>query len=330
VIAATLLVPAWWPALLALPLLAWCVQRGERARAARRAQQFGRRQGALFGEPVHGTLRAGCAWLATALVVLALLRPVWGEAPGEPAGPDVVVCLDVSRSMLARDVQPDRLAAAQREIAALAGGPGGGRLGLVGFAGNAWLVAPLSTDRASVAAIAATLDPTAARRGGTDPGAAIDAAAAALQRAGSVAGSIVVLTDGEDFAGRGAEAAQRARDAGLAVHCVGFGSESGSKIVVDSAAGETFLRDGAGREVISAVDRASLTALAAAGGGRFVAEGRGALLALHETALRPRAVAAALADPRVEPAHRFQWPLLAALLVWMLRSVMPERRRGPR
>jgi Ca-activated chloride channel family protein len=330
VIAATLLAPWWWPALAVLPLLAFVVQRGESARALRRERQFGRRHEALLGAPVHGALRMACAWLATALVLVALLRPVWGEAPGEPAGPDVVVCLDVSRSMLARDVPPNRLGAAQRELEALAGAPGGGRLGLVAFAGEARLVAPLSADFASVAAIGATLDPSFARVGGSDLGAAIDVAAAALQRAGSAMGSIVVLTDGEDFAQRGRDAAQRARTAGLVVHCAGFGSASGSKIVVDSAAGETFLRDGAGHEVVSALDRDSLAAVAAAGGGTFVADGRGALLTLHETELRPRALAAALADPRLEPAHRFQWPLLAALLVWMLRSVMPERRRGAR
>ena len=326
-IAIAFLPPAWWPALLTLPLLAWVVQREQRARAQRREIVLGRRERALLGEPVHGALRTGCGWLLAALFALALLRPVWGEAPSEPPGPDVVVCLDVSRSMLARDLAPDRLSAAQREIEALAGLAGGGRLGLVVFAGSATLAAPLSADLASVAAIGSAIDPSVASRPGTNLGAAIEVAVAALQRSRSACGSIVVLTDGEDFGGRGQQAAQQAWQSGLVVHCVGFGSASGSKIVVDSPSGETFLRDAAGREVVSAADRASLEAVATAGGGTFVAEGPGALVDLHRTALRPRALAAAMADPTFAPAHRFQWPLLAALLVWMLRSAMQERRR---
>jgi len=326
VIALAFVLPWWWPALCLLPLLAWAAWRGERRRAARRALLIGRRQHALLGVPVHGALRLLCGWLAVGLVGFALLRPVWGEGPGEPAGPDVLVCLDVSRSMRARDVVPDRLGAAQQEIEALAG-VRDARLGLVVFAGTAELAVPLCRDLGSVAAIGATMDPSVAKAGGSDLGAAIEVAVGALQRSGSVAGSIVVLTDGEDFAGRGEQAAARAHEQGFVVYCLGFGSVSGSKIVVDGAAGETFLRDAAGREVLSAMDPVSLGAVAAAGGGTFVAEGNGALLPLYESALRPRALAAVLVDPRVEPAHRFQWPLLVALLVWMLRSVMQERRR---
>ncbi len=323
------LVPWWWPALLLLPLLLWAASRGERRADALRRAALGRRETALLGAPAGTRWRTFGAVAAAGLVALALLRPVWGEVAGAPARADVVLCLDVSRSMRARDVVPDRLQAAQREIETLAAAGGAGRLGLVVFAGSAALAVPLAGDLASVAAIAATMDPSAAARGGTDLGAAIDVAAQALQRGGAVAGCIVVLTDGEDFAARGQQAARRAAALGFPVHCLGFGTATGSKIVVEGAGGEAFLRDQSGREVVSALDPASLQAVAAAGDGTYAPGASGSLLRLHEASLNPRARSLAAADPAREPAHRFQWPLLLALLAWMLPGTLP-RRRGTR
>jgi len=324
------LVPAFWPAVLLLPLLLAAGLAAARARARRSARTWGRRETELLGREVFRRARRTCVALAVLLAGTALLRPVWGDAPGEPPGPDVVVCLDVSRSMLARDAAPTRLQAAQQAVRELAATARGARLGLVAYAGSAQLAAPLSADVESVAAIAAVLEPGAVARGGSDLGAALDLAVAALRRAGSRAGSILVLGDGEDFAGGGRAAAERARAAGAVVHCLGFGAATGSKIVVDTADGEVFLRDGDGQEVVTALDAAALREIAAAGGGRGGAWTDGAIAALHEAALLPRARAAALADPRHVPAHRFQWPLLAAVLLWLLACLLPERRRGGR
>lgn len=317
-----------WPWLvLLLPLVGWVGVWVERRRQRRRAALWGRREAALLGSPVHHQGRLVCGVAALSFVGLALLQPVWGEAPGEPAGPEVVICLDVSRSMLARDVLPSRLVAAQREVETAAEHAFGARFGLVVFAGSAQLAVPLTADLGSVATIAAAMDPSVVARGGTDLGAAIEVATAALQRGGSRAGCIVVLTDGEDFAGLGRAAAARAAVAGFVVHCLGFGSVQGSKVVVDTPAGEVFLRDAGGQDVVSALDAPSLGRVAAAGGGRFTTAVAGGLADLYATALLPRGLAAAIADPQREQAHRFQWPLLAALLAWMLRSVIPERRR---
>ncbi len=320
--------PANWPLVLLLPILAVWLIADERRWLVRQERWLGRRTVALLGRPVAPRWRGALWCLAAICLGLALLQPLAGRAPGQPAQPDVVLCLDLSRSMSARDVRPDRLGAAMADIAAFAAAAPGARAGLVGFAGSAELVAPLTADLHAVARLAASLDPSRPLRGGTDLGPAVDTALAALRRAGAAAPAIVLLTDGEDFGAGAAAAVERARAAGVAVACVAYGSESGSKIVVPGDDGEVYLRDERGEEVVTAPDRAGLAALAALGGGRLVVgDGAGALVRLHEQVLLPHARRAAHRDPTREPPHVFQWPLLAGIVLVMLVLALPERRR---
>jgi hypothetical protein len=218
VIALLFALPWWWPAVLVLPVLAWWATRQETRQAARTQVVFGRREVALLGARCWQRTKRVCGVLSGLFCGLALLCPIWGDGPGEPAGPDVVLCLDVSRSMRARDLEPDRLGTAQREIVALTQQAFGARLGLVVFAGTAQLAVPLTADLESVAVLAVAMDPSSVARGGSDLGAAIDTASAALERSHAVAGSMVVLTDGEDFSGAARAAAERARARGVIVH----------------------------------------------------------------------------------------------------------------
>ena len=319
------LLPAYWPALLLVPALvalAWWVDaRGERRRRA----LLGQRLEPAAGSPAWPSVRRAADGGAVLAVAVALLQPVGAGGDGA-GGADVVLCVDASWSMAARDEVPTRLRAVQREIEALATGLGPSRLGLVVFAGDARLVAPLTADATAVAALAGALGPGAHGRGGSDPGAAIDAAATLLARAGH-AGAIVVLGDGEDFAGGGVAAAARAAAAGATVHAIGCGSEAGSKIVVDDGGRETFLRGGDGADVVTRLDRGALEALVAAGNGTVRAIAPGALAALHGEVLLPAARAAALRAGRVDRVPLLHLPLLAAFVLWMLRWCLPERRR---
>jgi Ca-activated chloride channel family protein len=320
--------PWWWPVAAVLPLLAWWLARRARAHERHLRAVLGPRCTALVGRPAAPRRRAALWSLVVLGAALALLQPVHGVAEGEPAGPDAFVCLDLSWSMAARDAAPSRLEAAQRCVHELAAELGGGRLGLCVFAGAAELRAPLSSDPVAVAQLASALGCGDVARGGTDPGAAIDLAQAALLRAGATAGTILVLSDGEDSRGGGAAAAGRAAVAGYRVHGIGFGSETGSKIVVATERGEQFLRDAAGTDVVSMFERAELAALAEAGGGQLVAgETPGAMAVLVRDHLAPRAAQASRRDPRVVPAQQFGWPLSLVVLCWMLLWCLPERRR---
>lgn len=317
--------PQAWPLLLLVPLLvaalALLAQRHERWLQA----ELGPRGIALVGRARRPWLKWCGACSCSLLLVVALLRPVGVGSEGED-GADVVLVVDVSWSMAARDLVPSRLAACQRAIEVLAAAAPTSRLSLVAFAGDASLRVPLTSDGAALVAMANELLPGVLGRPGTDPGAAIDLAATQLSRAGRP-GAIFVCSDGEDFVGDGAMAAARASAAGHVVHGFGCGDPGGSKIPVDLGDRETFLRDADGRDIVSARLDGPLAAMAAAGGGFYTELGPDALRGVHDRHVLPAARAAAVRAGRLQPLPLQQWPLLAALLLWMLFSCQRERVR---
>ncbi|MEC8252154.1 MAG: VWA domain-containing protein [Planctomycetota bacterium] len=167
--------PPWWPWLAAVPILCLMAALRRRRAAAAIRRDFGRRASALLGRPAWGRARGAAAAAALGLFVLAMLRPV---SPGRDAqlAPDVVLCVDVSRSMGAGDVAPTRFEAVRSHARALLEDAVGSRFALVAFAGDAQVVAPLTADRGAVSWLLAELEPGVARRGGTDLGAAVQAA----------------------------------------------------------------------------------------------------------------------------------------------------------
>ena len=315
--------PEALPIVAAAPLLALLVWGLERARRRRLAHSVGRRAPAL----ARGRSRGH--WLFTAALVLALvavLQPAWGEGARrlDARGVDILVCLDVSRSMLARDVSPNRLLHARREIAALADRAGGDRLGLVVFAGEARLSVPLTRDMNSLKELLALADPLSVDRGGTDLGAALLTALDGLKGATGESETVLLLTDGEDHNGRGLRAAEACRDKGITVHCIGVGSARGAKIPVQGEAGEVFLRDRAGADVVSALKPATLRPIAEATGGAYT---DGSLVALYEERILPMAGKSFLTREKHERENRYQWPLLAALFLWILELWLGSRKR---
>ena len=322
-------------ALLPMAVLLWAVLVGcDRARGVRRARLLGVRAPFLAADLSSGRRRAlrTLAVIGAAAVILAVAGPRWGDDAErfDRRGVDLVVCLDVSRSMLARDADPDRLSAARREIRAFAERTQGDRFALVVFAGEARLAVPLTHDVATFLALVDRADPLAVTRGGTDLAAALDRASVALDARGDRPGVVVLVTDGEDLGGLGQRAAQRCADAGIAVHCVGFGSARGGKIPIDVAGvGESFVVDAAGREVITAMDSASLRPIAEVTGGAFVAASARPLplVDLYERRILPAARASRGEDPRRELANRYQWPLLLGFGLWLVVSSTTERRR---
>jgi len=279
-----------------LPLLLLAPAAWLLLRAADRGR--GRRLAAALGPRVpvrRGAVALGIAGLVLALV--AALGPAWGAAAGDVEGADIVACLDVSRSMLARDVDPDRLTRAKGEIRALADRAKGDRLGLIVFAGEARAAVPLTDDIASFLELLDLADPTSVGRGGTDLGAALEAALDVLE---GREGSVVLVTDGEDLGGRGLAAAKLLKERGVRVHCVGLGTELGSKITTEGG----FVRHRSGEDVVSAMDANGLRAIAEATGGTF--GGTAPHLSVTRRAGR---------SDRKE--NRYQWFLAAAVLLWI-------------
>lgn len=254
------------------------------------------------------------------LLALAALEPLYGkeELVVERRGLDIVVCLDTSRSMLARDVEPDRLGRAKLDIASLL--PrlvGGDRVGLVAFAGEAKLVVPLTHDLDAFRELLKGVDTDAVRKGGTDLGAALRKALSASDQGHERTTAFVLLTDGEDLGGEGRKAAVECADRGIVVYAIGYGSTQGARIVLPGESGETFLKSGAGEEVISSLDTDGLRAMCSTARGDFL---RGDVVAEPFVELFEKRLARLEKrgyDAGQESLHksRFQWLLVPALLL---------------
>jgi Ca-activated chloride channel homolog len=325
--------PVIAPALLLAPLAYFAFRARDRVRARRLAAVAGPRAAVL--SDVDSRRRAWRAALGAAAIlfaVLAAMQPLFGEGSGlvEARGTDLVVCLDVSQSMLATDVPPSRLAAARREIKALAQRAGGDRLALVLFAGETRLAAPLTRDVEAYSELVDGADPLALTRGGTDLAAALEAGLAALEGATGDLAAIILVTDGEDLGGRGLRAAEACKARNVAVHCVGFGSAGGSKVPVTAEGGTTFLRDRSGAEVVTALDADGLQRIAAATGGEAIADAgtrTGSLVSLYDRRIRPVARNALEAERRKGRKNGFQGPLLLAFASWVATLGISDRRR---
>jgi len=264
--------------------------------------------------------RLGLVLLALVAGVLALMRP---QAAGETVrssvsrlSADVIVVLDVSRSMLAEDTSPDRLTRARVEIAAMARQLRGHRLGLIAFAGRAAMVCPLTPDQAFFALALDGVDTRTVSRGGTRIGDAVRAAVRGLPP-GPGAKLIVLITDGEDHESLPIEAAERARDAGVQIVAIGLGSEEGSEIILtDPATGAKtpMLHDGA--PVISRLDGDTLRKMAEITEGVYVPAGTAALdlEGIVREHIQPIVRAEADRAIRVVPAERYPWMVLIAML----------------
>lgn len=327
-----------WPLLLIVPLAWLGAGRLDRHRRRRGRELLGARARQLVaGSDTHPSRRHLLLAAGLTCAVLAALQPMWGTAEQrvEQRGIDLVLCVDVSRSMLARDVMPSRLAAARRHIEMLAERARGDRLALVVFAGEARLLVPLTQDVDSFLDLLQQASPTSVGKGGTDLGAALTCALEALRAATGDHEVILLLTDGEDHQGRGERVAKLAKERGIVVHTVGIGSPRGSKIVVDGEGGEAFLRDKAGGEVVSAMDPSSLDRIATAGGGEFVDASSTSrpLVELYDRRAVPMARKALATQQSRVLRNRYQWPLLLGLGLWLWdfarrARVRPRRATG--
>jgi Ca-activated chloride channel family protein len=260
--------PAWLWLLLALPLVAWLAMRGQGARV-----QLERLvdpellphllQGRARQRGVPPALLA-CGWL---LAVLALAGPSWSRVP-QPLFADraaQVVAVSLSQRMLARDVAPSRLDRARYKARDLFAANRGGLNGLVAYAGEAFVVAPLTSDANSLNDLLDALAPDTMPVDGDNAAAAIARGAALIRDADVGGGSLVLVTD--DAGDAAQQAARQARAEGVRVSVLGVGTAKGGPVPLAEGG---FLRDAQGQVALAGRDDAALAALAAAGGGRYV------------------------------------------------------------
>lgn len=265
----------YWPQalylFLLLPLIAWLLWRGYKLYRERleKLLGFGLEKLAPQVSRTRQWLKASLIFLAAGLLIFSVARPRWGFEDREVSreGIDILVAIDVSQSMKAKDIQPDRLSRAKREIIDLLRVMRGDRIGLIPFAGVAFVQCPLTIDYSALETFLRHIDTDLIPVPGTAIGDAIRLATASFQSNGSQPNSgkaLILITDGEDQASDPLEAAKEAAEAGILIFTIGIGAEEGAPIPGDH--GE-FLRDQSGKVVISRLDDGLLREIAGITGG---------------------------------------------------------------
>ncbi|MBP1473855.1 VWA domain-containing protein [Frateuria sp. MAH-13] len=260
--------PLWLWLLLALPLLAWLATRGQAAQAQlEKLVDPELLPHLLYGRRQRRNVPPALLALGWMLAVLAFAGPSWSRV-AQPLFADraaQVVAVSLSEHMLARDVTPSRLDRARYKVRDLFAANGGGLNGLIAYAGEAFVVAPLTSDANSLNDLLDALSPDTMPVEGDNAAAAIARGVALIRDAKVGGGSLVLVTD--DAGTDALQAARQARADGVRVSVLGVGTIEGGPVPLDDGG---FLRDASGQVAMAGRDDAALAALAAAGGGRYV------------------------------------------------------------
>ena len=207
---------------------------------------------------------------ALALLVLMLARPQMGTKISQEkrVGIETIICMDISNSMLAEDIVPSRLDRSKMMIENLVDHFSNDKIGLIVFAGDAFVQLPITSDYVSAKMFLSSIDPSMIATQGTDIGRAIDMATHSFTPEEGIGRAIIVITDGENHEGGAVEAAAAAKDAGMRVYVLGVGSSKGSPIPIPGT--DDYMKDNTGNTVMSALNEQMCKELAQAGGGAYI------------------------------------------------------------
>jgi Ca-activated chloride channel family protein len=270
--------------------------------------------------------------LAVAFLIVTLARPQYGFdlQKVEQRGLDIVVAVDTSKSMLTADIAPDRLERAKLAALELMQDAKADRLGLVAFAGDAFLECPLTVDNTAFQQSVQALNVNSIPQGGTAIAAAIKTAQTAFKEKDHFR-VLVLLTDGEDNDNEAGalEAAQNAAKDGLKIFTIGIGTAAGDLIRVTDANGNSdYVRDAQGNVVKSHLNEQLLRQIAGATGGFYLPlRGADTMDTLYERGLAPLPKSEGEAMTIRRYHEQFQWPLAAAMLLLLAEMFLPERKR---
>lgn len=274
-------------------------------------------------------IKAGCILLAVLAIGIAHARPQLGVEWSErkARGMDIVFILDSSKSMLATDLRPTRLDRAKLAIIDLIERLEGDRIGLIAFAGQAFLQTPPTLDYSAFRESLDAIDPSIMTSGGSDLGNAIDEATKAFPSQNNVK-VVVLLTDGEDLSGNAASAATRAREDGIQVFTIGIGTPEGEYLRIRNEQGiEEFVRDSSGQPVLSKLDENTLQTIAQATGGIYSQLSSDSLDQLYNSVIARLPREERESELQEIGIERFQWALALAL-IFLVFDILIRRRRS--
>jgi len=270
------------------------------------------------------------ATLSLVLIALALAEP---QLPGKSVfvrktGIDIVLAVDVSRSMLAEDIRPNRLEKAKLEMQDLVEKAKGDRIGVLAFAGEAFVQVPLTLDRNAAKIFLKTLSTEAIPEQGTMIGEAIRGAMSMFHDDTGAGKAVILLTDGEDQGSDPLEAAKEAAKKGIRVYAIGFGTQQGEMIPVRQGSGVSFKRDLKGKTVISKLDEKTLQEIANITKGAYYRSQKGNLeIDRIYSDIRGLERKETGTGWVTEPDPIYFYPLLLAVLFLMCELCVSERRK---
>ncbi|MBT6325988.1 MAG: VWA domain-containing protein, partial [Bdellovibrionales bacterium] len=266
--------------------------------------------------------------LGISFLIIALIRPKWGYHWEEikREGVDIIVALDVSKSMLAEDVSPNRIERAKREIIDLLGIIQGDRVGLMAFAGTSFLQSPLTLDYGAVKIFLDDLDTDLIPIPGTAIADAIKKSVESFDQKDKKSRVLILITDGEDHSGQPIEEAKNAKEHGVKIYTIGIGKKEGAPIPDKDRGG--FKKDSSGNLVLTHLDEETLQKIALTTGGSYVRSVTGDLdlEKIYADVTQKVETKELKSGKRKHFEERFQWPLLIAILLLMIELLLSERK----
>ena len=224
---------------------------------------------ASYSRPV---IKAILVLLALTCLVFGIARPQFGSKLREikREGVELIIALDVSNSMMAEDIQPNRLERAKQAIARLVDRLVNDKIGLIVFAGDAYIQIPITTDYVSAKLFLNSISTDIVPKQGTAIGSAIELGTRSFTQQKETSKALIIITDGENHEDDAVEAAKLAVEKGITVHTIGIGQPQGAPIPVYSGGQKTYRKDNQGHTIVSKLDESMLRRIAAAGNGVYI------------------------------------------------------------
>ncbi len=276
----------------------------------------------------RGTWKFVMLTIALLFVIVGVAGPQFGSKLQQvkKKGVELMIVLDVSNSMLAQDIKPNRLEKAKMAISRMVEKLSNDKVGLIVFAGDAYVQLPITTDYSSAKLFLANINTEMMPVQGTSIGAAIDLAARSFTPETDASRAIIVITDGENHQDDAVAAAKAAHEKGITIHTIGMGLEQGAPIPEQGNPGQ-FRKDAAGNVVISKLDEETLRQIAKAGEGLYV-RASNADVGLGQLMDEVNRMEKTMLEERIfsDYAEKYQYFLLAGLFFVFVEFMILGRR----
>lgn len=276
----------------------------------------------------RGTWKFVMLTIALLFVIVGVAGPQFGSKLQQvkKKGVELMIVLDVSNSMLAQDIKPNRLEKAKMAISRMVEKLSNDKVGLIVFAGDAYVQLPITTDYSSAKLFLSNINTEMMPVQGTSIGAAIDLAARSFTPETDASRAIIVITDGENHQDDAVAAAKAAHEKGITIHTIGMGLEQGAPIPEKGNPGQ-FRKDAAGNVVISKLDEETLRQIAKAGEGLYV-RASNADVGLGQLMDEVNRMEKTMLEERIfsDYAEKYQYFLLAGLFFVFVEFMILGRR----